>query len=450
MTDPIDPIDEDERDNTRRITWADVYLHFNPTQNDVILRKDLLPCEIDRLDRTAIAAKASLSQMDIASPADQFRCNVSKTAPLGSAAVVSAAKSAAIATKPKIRSLFDLSSNLGNNSNQTIQHSLKSDRTTKDNQQKGFDAFRKEIKTALQHLDAETVNELNKVFTAAQDPSNASEALSANRPRLEPPRLPFQHTKNYMLMVIDLHDSMEKMISDCTDHLETQTKRDLQEMQQLREEKIKAIEEHVRAMDNQESWSTLANIARYFTFASTAILGATLLSTGVGGAAGYILIASGGLGLVNAVATDLEIWKGAVAYFTKSEEMQHRIAQQIDLALTLISLGLGLIGGNMAYQANAIELARQASRETVIGKAKEIIGWFSAIFLATAHCGKNWAERKDSLIRADMERIETKIFMIREQLKSKDIQTHQTVKMAQIIVEETTRILASSELSLAN
>ena len=167
-------------------------------------------------------------------------------------------------------------------------------------------------------------------------------------------------------------------------------------------------------------------------------------------AAGNLLLVSAGLGLANTAANDLGIWKKAAAYFSKSEEMQKKIASQIDFAMTYLSIGLAIIGGFEAYRLGAFEAARQAGKDAFTLKLKQALWWLSTVFHTTTHLGKHFTERQTLLASVDMEALETKVFLLREQLKSKDSQTQQTLKMAQIITEETSRILASAEVYLSH
>jgi hypothetical protein len=428
MNKPIDPIDDEEDRRTRRASLGDIYQHYFQPQvspgTDWVHKRDLSPEAISRLDRTESAAKCAIAATDLASPADrmQSHVDVSKRKPPGSNAVASAATSAGLTSASNIRSLFDLSSSMGKREKE---------------QRDETESSRETVRAMLENMDLETVRELNKLFSTVSKPESAP-LRSESRPQLEPPKGLDEETGNktgssYLRLVLDTHGSMEEMISACTDDLDAKTRRNMDELGKLQEDKIKAIEEYTRELTNKESWGTLQTLARYLAYASSLTIGVSLISSAVASPAGYLLIAAGGLGLVGSIASDTGLWTSLAAHLTKSVETQKQLAQSIELAVNLIPLGLGLTGSLMASPAYA----------------PTAFAWMSAALSASAKLGGSWSEKKFNEILAKVEEMNTKILLVQEESKALSSHMKQTLEMARLITQETTRILSDSEISLS-
>ncbi|HEV7738503.1 MAG TPA: hypothetical protein VGO47_14175 [Chlamydiales bacterium] len=407
----INPLDEDERSHKRSAAWGIYQQSCHPLAaipNDAIHKRDLSNQAIGCLDRTEAAAKGSLLQTQLASPTDQIRENadVSKTRPAGTNAVIDAAESSGI-IKPKIQSLFDLSGSMGKR---------------KDASQTDTDTHAHLTET---QLDA----------TTDQIPEETGLSASANNirtgPQLSLPKTLSEKSelevKNYLQLILETLGSMEKVIAESTNHFDVETRKDLQELEKLREAKIAAIQTHVEELSNKESWATLQTIARYLAYASSVAIGFS-----VSGPAGYFLIAGGGLGLASSIASDTGLWPTLAAHFDKSVETQKHIVQSIELATTIIALGLVLFGTSMAAPT----------------QAPVVFTWTAAALSATSKFGEGWSQKKFSDITGQIESLETKIRMKQEKTKMASKHVQDDLHKIRDMTLEVEKILSGSEIHL--
>jgi hypothetical protein len=411
MTTPIDDIDEEEDVSRRnRSAWGDLYQAWlqqvsGPSDGDTI-RLNELSLEARRLvEKTQIAAKA-IAQTEMASPHDRMRTDVdvSKGKPAGANAVTRAAALAGIGSNPELPSVFDLSSNKESKAELT----------------------RTNVQEMLEGLDEETLEELQKLFAMKA----GRETSSSTRPTLAPPS---KNQQNYLCLILEMVGSMEELVSACADQLESETNKDLEELNRLQEEKAQAIEEYTKELDNKDSWGTLHMMARYLASASSLAIGAWMLSTGVAGPAAYLLLAAGGLGLATSVATDMGAWKSLSAYLSQSEETQKHLAQSMEFAASLVPLGLGLIGTILAAPV----------------QAPTALTWMSAALSASSKLGNSLAEKRFEFVQAKIEGLSRQMFTVQQQQKSTSNQMKQTLEMAKMITEEAKRIVSSAEISFS-
>jgi hypothetical protein len=376
----IDAIEEEQDHRARRsIAWGHVQNQcFNPPEitGDAILKKDLSCQEIDLLDRTKIAAESALAQTDLASPTDRIRdtMDVSKERPAGSNAVADAAQSTGLVQSPPLQSVFDLSGSM------------------------------------------------TRKAPAAQPTNDLSENTSITPEAIQ---------KNYLRLVLDLHESMEQMITDSADRFSSLTRRDMEELGKLREEKVKAIEDYTREVANKESWATIETLARYLAYASSVAIGSMLVSSGAW-VAGYLLIAAGGTGLVGSVGSDLGLWTAFAAHLDKSQETQQHIVQSIEFATTLSALGLGLLGTSMASPTHA----------------PTAFAWMAAALSTSSKLGESWSEKKYEYIMAELEKLDHRRFDLQEGTKATSKQMQETLQMAKQITQEVEKIISDSEIAL--
>jgi len=401
----INPLDEDERSRKRNVAWSICQQASNPfIPSDAVHKRDLSSQAIDCLDRTESAAKGALLQTQLASPTDQIRENtdISKTRPAGTNAVIDAAESSGI-VGPKIQSLFDLSGSMG----------------------KKKDA--KQVDLATDNAFAETS------LDAATDQIQQNTDLPADESR---PQLPLPKTlseksetdvKNYLQLILEALGSMETVIAESTHHFDLGTRKDLQELEKLREAKIAAIQTHVEELSNKESWATLQTIARYLAYASSVAIGFS-----VGGPAGYFLIAGGGLGLASSIASDTGLWPALAAHFDKSVETQKHIVQSIELATSIIALGLVLFGTTISAPT----------------QAPLVFTWTSAALSATSKLGESWSQKKFNDISGQIESLQTKIRMKQEKTKKASKHVQDDLHKIKEMTLEVEKILSGSEIHL--
>ncbi len=185
----------------------------------------------------------------------------------------------------------------------------------------------------------------------------ARTAAPQSRPVLEKPRCQSGAPNIMYALINDVHKKSEEQAEVSVKLLGEQIKQDMADIEHLAAERQKALEEHAKDIKKRNTWGILGTVAQYVLSAATIALGIACVSTGVGAGPGALLIASGGLGLFNRVMNDTGAWKAVAAWFTKSEELQRKIAQGIDMGMFFLSLGLGIAGGVWAFKAGAFAAA---------------------------------------------------------------------------------------------
>ena len=264
-------------------------------------------------------------------------------------------------------------------------------------------AIRLDAARPIQAVPFEPILSVQKLPSFSYDssiaPSNAMPSLSPHRPKLAHP----------MLGLIKLHQKMEEQSGRCADHFSREVERDQTEIERLQKEKEKALLDHAKEMALRNSWSTYANIAQYLTSTASFILGIASISSGIATPAGILLIASGGLGLANRVMTDVGGWKAVASWFTKSEELQRKIASRIDMGGFFLSMGMGLAGGIWAVSTGALTAAAAASQNTIMNQVATIVGVAGATLRTALQFGKAQSEKKLAYLKANLIEQDTNI-----------------------------------------
>jgi hypothetical protein len=273
-------------------------------------------------------------------------------------------------------------------------------------------------------------------------PVETEESLPPLRPKLVPPM------KGYMLDIIELQNEFEEITSQYIDMASETIHTQIDQLQAISKERADALQKHAAEVATQQTWGVWATVAQYITTTASVILGISLISTGVGATAGYFLVASGGLGLVNRVANDLGAWNYLASCFADSFEDQQKIARWIDLGIFITSLSLGVAGGVIAYKVGAFALAAAASGQEISGKVTQIVGLAGSILGMGARVGESLAARKSLNLQADIQLIDARSFNTRRDLDESSLDTKKTIETAASIAEEVRRAVLSSEIHL--
>lgn len=114
-------------------------------------------------------------------------------------------------------------------------------------------------------------------------------------------------------------------------------------LDELHKKYLEELKEHAINAQNKSAWGTLINVTAYIASITSIMSGVVLLSSGpVGIAVGKLLIVSGALGLFNRIISDTGGFENIVAYFTKNEETQQKVAYWLNISMICLTLGLGL------------------------------------------------------------------------------------------------------------
>lgn len=200
---------------------------------------------------------------------------------------------------------------------------------------------------------------------------DVSPIVPAHRPVLQEP--------HYMYKVLHAQAEVEESTARSSQLFDAQMKKDLQEMDRLSLEKHEALKKQAEAAATRDTWETFSNIGQYIAGA-----GAVALGSALGGIPGYLLVAGGVAGIGNRVIKDTNLLQTAVAWYTKSEELQKTLTQRIEMGLFFLQMGLGLAGGYSAWTTGAFA----ATNLSALDVSQKLSGMFSAASSAMAVTGR--------------------------------------------------------------
>ncbi|HSX37872.1 MAG TPA: hypothetical protein VLE95_03480 [Chlamydiales bacterium] len=255
------------------------------------------------------------------------------------------------------------------------------------------------------------------------------------RPQLEPPRV-------YMLDLLEMHGQVEKVMAKEAAFFKKQTDIDLAQIAQLEKEKEEAFRKHVAESASKDNWSVLGSVAQYLAAGTSIALGLTLTSGW-----GTLLLASGLLGLGNKVVNDTIGWQSIASWFTKSIEMQKKLAQQIETGFLYLELGTGLCGG-IGASANGIfsAAASNVTRFEAAKKALNITQISSTGVTFTTQMGKTFVEKRMNDLSAKMKTLDTLAELIRMEMGEQVTRVQNLIEMSEAFVQELHKAIIASEI----
>jgi hypothetical protein len=199
---------------------------------------------------------------------------------------------------------------------------------------------------------------------------------------------------NIYLELIDLYRTEERQTGVKARISSLEISRITAEDEKTEIEKQKALASYAEDMKERDTWGILGTVAQYIASAATITLGLAFITTGVGVVPGYLLVASGGLGLANRILTDTGGWEAIIGWFTESEELQMEIAKWIDISMFSVTAALALAGGIWGYQVGAFGAASAPGVDNLLEKASTGIGLASGAMSCTARIGKAVTEKR--------------------------------------------------------
>ena len=244
----------------------------------------------------------------------------------------------------------------------------------------------------------------------------------------------------YLKVVLKLHNLVEEVSAKHMRHISKQIRADSELLDQLNIKKTEEIRKHVLEASKESTWSFLGKIMQYFLSAATIVLGGVLVATGVGATAGAFLLAAGGLGLVNSIANDTGAYMAIASYFSKSHEMQERIASWITTMVLFATIGLGVSGGVMTAMSSGVEAARASMTAVDAAKKLEV-----AIGLASGGValGKSYSDHTNAQITKSLQLIEGRIFLMKQELQKNASEAKNTISMMQAITNQTRQAITA-------
>jgi len=223
------------------------------------------------------------------------------------------------------------------------------------------------------------------------------EIPSSHQPVLSPPS---QH------MLAPLLDSLideEEFAKKEATFFEGSASKNVAKIEQINIEMFEALTKEAANNESRSTWDTFASVSQYISSIGTIALGAA-----TGGATAPFLIASGVLGLTIGVIHDTSLLDSAVSWYTKSEELQKKISNNIHTGAFCLQLGLGLAGGISAWRSGALAAA-QVNSNSIKAQAASILTGSSMIASAGAHVGASYYEWKLAYLSKDIRNLEDQL-----------------------------------------
>ncbi len=269
-------------------------------------------------------------------------------------------------------------------------------------------------------------------------PAQKSEAPK-HRPTLPPPQT------NIMGPLIQLHLETERQEGKAAQAFRNDITEALDKMERLTAEKQEALEKEAKAMKARDTWTVLGHVAQYVAGASAIIFGATTFT--IAPAAGLLLIASGGLGLINRVLHDTPLLEAIVAWKTESEELQKKYTHQIEMGLFYLQMGLGLAGGIWAWQAGAFVAAQAANTQTALQNASSIVTTASAVMSVGSQVGVAIQNKKRADMEALIHRLSGQITTEQQTVYQNISEINRAIEGGQSQVEELRQLIQTLQIS---
>lgn len=281
-----------------------------------------------------------------------------------------------------------------------------------------------------------TIKAKPKGMSSASSIEGVDEAptIPSHRPALERP--------HYMYNVLRAHAKTEESTTRASKLFDEQIKKDMAEMERLSAEKEEALKHEAEAAASRDTWETLSNISQYIAGA-----GAIALGTALGGVPGYLLVAGGVAGIGSRVIHDTNLLQAAVAWYTKSGELQKKLTNRIEMGLFFLQMGLGLAGGYSAWTAGAFA----ASNASILGVTDKLSGAISAAssaFSISSNIGKAIYDKRVLDYKAKTTELNAELSAQNQQIAQDTGQISRQLQEGEQLVEQLHKAVRNSQITL--
>lgn len=278
---------------------------------------------------------------------------------------------------------------------------------------------------------------LSPISTIA--PVEAKREIPQHRPILAPPK------RNIMVDLLACHQKTEELNAKNAKVFEAETTTLSQELDQLSLEKQEALQKEVEAARSRSTWQTLAIVSQYI-----AGVGAITASVACGGWPSIVLGLSGGIGIGTRIIQDTNlanVFERALAWAVKSEELQKKITNNIEVGAFLLQMGLGLAGGVGAWQAG-VAAAQAANVQNVIGKATSFVTTASTVMGSGTKVGMAVYDKRIAEFRARSKELNSDITVGSQEMTEQSKQMVQMVELSASEVDEIRKAIQNSQISI--
>jgi hypothetical protein len=269
-------------------------------------------------------------------------------------------------------------------------------------------------------------------------PAQKTSTPATFRPQLA---LPAPH---YMYGIIKFYSEMEKSAQLEGQICDRETKASLDRLMEIDKQKVEMFRQRAKELESKQSWSVFETVVQYITSSSSIMIGVAIC--GMTPVAGGLLIAAGGLGLLNRAISDLGGWELLASQFTASWELQAKISEQIDTYCFYISTALSVAGSIGIYHAGAFKLLSFAGRNKALQKSIQIIGFATGCMQAVARVGLAVLIRRSDIINSDLKRYETYSVSARQSIHTNTASLRRIIELSEKIGESIKHAIASSAI----
>ena len=265
-------------------------------------------------------------------------------------------------------------------------------------------------------------------------PADKETPIPQLRPALSAP-------KNVMYDLIASHQETERLANKSAANFDADVTKNMADINRLSAEKEEALEREAEAAKARATWSTLSNVAQYITGA-----GAITLGFAIGGLPGLCMGLAGGIGITNRVVHDTQLLKAGVEWYTKSNELQRKITNHIEMGAFFLQMGLGLAGGVIAWHTGALAGA-QVSGDIIKDKLASILTGAGGVISAGSQVGSGYYQKKLAYLQAEMRDIDTRTTLDHQAMYHDSAQMTKMIELTQTQAEEMKKSIHALEVS---
>lgn len=255
-----------------------------------------------------------------------------------------------------------------------------------------------------------------------------------HRPNLAPP-------KHIMLDVIGSHMETERLTNKSAKIFDAEVAKNFTDIDKLAAEKQEALENEAKAAKARTTWNALSIVSQY-----VAGIGMIVMGSACGGWPAALLIGAGVVGIGNRVIHDTNFLQAAVAWYTKSEELQKKITHNIEMGAFFLQMGLGLAGGIWAWQAGTLAAA-QINGLTIKTKMESIITGAAGVMSAGSRVGIAYYDKQIAYLLARRRDIDTQTALDHQTMYHDSTQMSKMVESAQSQTDEIRKAIQALQIS---
>lgn len=261
------------------------------------------------------------------------------------------------------------------------------------------------------------------------------ENTSLNRPSLAKP------VGHFMYPIIQVFCGMEKLAQLELKNCDTETSHSLNRLIAIDREKIEKLKQVAMDQASRKSWSVFETVTQYVSSCASIVLGSSLFAAAP--VAASLLIASGGLALLNRAIIDSGAWEWLVSRFTASIELQRTISSTTDTSLFSISTILGMAGAIGTYYSGALTHLTETGRDVVFNKTSQIISLAGCALESVTRLAMAHLDQKINHVKADLQILDHKITLIQQGIRQSTDQLKKIVQLSEQIDEMSRQIIKS-------